>query len=328
VVAPGSVIVPQNIRRGRLAASPGREARGYGAARQTCHAVPASGIVARALQDFMSSERHPEDAAPASPESRQSAPAAGSEQANGGPPARSRSGVRARTWLIGLLVAAVGAALTNLITGGISSGFDSAWDAITGASDPPPLTVSARVERDRRSAFVFEQRLSGLSPPPPADPSSPQARVSWAERNGGIDAFNTALTVVIQGRSDASVILSGLTVDVVSRDRPPTGTFAPALGAGGIGVRYFLVDLDQRSPEAVLGELNEPQPGQRPINFPYKVSLSDPEVFMIFASTERCDCRWILKLHWQSGDKEGTTTIRDGDEPFRTASGSAARDQV
>ena len=72
----------------------------------------------------------------------------------------------------------------------------------------------------------------------------------------------------------------------------------------------------------------EPQPGQRPINFPYKVSLTDPEVFMIFGNTSRCDCRWTAKLRWQSGDEDGTTTIRDGDDPFRTASGSAARDQL
>jgi hypothetical protein len=104
-------------------------------------------------------------------------------------------GVRLRTWLIGLLVAAVGAALTDIVTGGISSGLKSGWDAVTGSSDPPPLTVSGHVERGRRSAFVFEKRLSDLSPPP-ADMSSP-TKVSWAERNGGIDAFTTAVQVVV-----------------------------------------------------------------------------------------------------------------------------------
>jgi hypothetical protein len=174
---------------------------------------------------------------------------------------------------------------------------------------------------------VFEKRASDL-PPPPADTSSPKTRVAWAERNGLIDAFSTAVQVVVQGRSDASVILLGLTVEVVSRDGPPTGALLPPEGAGGIGVRYFDVNLDQRSPEAELGQLNEPVPGERPINFPYKVSLSDPEVFLIFGQTQRCDCRWIAKLRWQSGDQEGTSMIRDGDQPFRTASGSAARDRL
>jgi hypothetical protein len=275
----------------------------------------------------MDSRQHPGDAERASSEGPQSAPAAGSEPANRAASPPSRSGVRLRTWLIGLLVAAVGAALTDIVTGGISSGLKSGWDAVTGSTDPPPLTVSAHVDRGRRSAFVFEKRLSDLSPPP-ADMSSPTTKVSWAERNSGIDAFTTAVQVVVQGRSAASVILLDLGVEVVSRDRPPTGTLAPAEGAGGIGVRYFEVNLDQRSPEAELGELNEPLPGQRPINFPYKVSLTDPEVFVIFGNTQRCDCRWVAKLRWQSGDQEGTTMIRDGDQPFRTASGSAALDRL
>jgi hypothetical protein len=250
------------------------------------------------------------------------------EPGDAGPAPSERSGVRLRTWLIGLFVAAVGAALTNVLTGGISSAVESGWDALTGNSDedPAPLTVSARSEPGRRSAFVFEKRLSALSPPP-ADLSG-EARLSWAERNGGIDAFATPVQVVVQGRTATSVILLGLDIEVVSRKRPPAGTLLRPEGAGGIGVRYFDVNLDQRSPEAVLGQLNEPRPGERPINFPYKVSRSDPEVFTIYGHADRCDCRWIAKLRWESGGEDGTTVIRDGDQPFRTASGSAARDEL
>jgi hypothetical protein len=68
------------------------------------------------------------------------------EPGDAGPAPSERSGVRLRTWLIGLFVAAVGAALTNVLTGGISSAVESGWDALTGNSDedPAPLTVSAR----------------------------------------------------------------------------------------------------------------------------------------------------------------------------------------
>jgi hypothetical protein len=226
-----------------------------------------------------------------------------------------------------LVVAAMGAVLTNLATGGITSGLQSAWESLTGSSDPPPLTVRARVQHSRRSAFVFEERLAGLSPRP-ADMSSAEPRLAWARRNSGIDAYTTAVQVVVQGRRNASVVLLGLTVDVVSRDRPPTGALAPPQGAGGIGVRYFEVDLDRRFPEPMLGQLSELQPEERPLDFPYKVSLTDPEVFLIYATTSRCDCRWVARLRWQSADREGVTTIRDGDRPFRTASGDAARDRL
>ncbi len=239
-----------------------------------------------------------------------------------------RSGIGRRGWLIALLVAAIGAALTDLLTGGITSGAKSAWHAVVGEKPaPPPLTVSARVIHDRRSSFVFEKPLADL-PAPPRDVSSDAARVRWAERNGGIDGFYSTIEVVIQGRKTAAVVLQELTIDVVSRKDPPTGTLIGPAGAGGIGVRYFAVDLDRESPEAELGQANEPQPGERQINFPYKVSLTDPEVFMILGDTQRYDCKWTAKLRWRSGDRAGTTTIRDGDEPFRTASGTEAQDKL
>ena len=54
-----------------------------------------------------------------------------------------------------MLVAAIGAALTDLLTGAITSGARSAWHAVVGEKTaPPPLTVSARVVRGRRSSFV------------------------------------------------------------------------------------------------------------------------------------------------------------------------------
>lgn len=274
----------------------------------------------------MNADRDPEDGARTSPQRAPPVPAAEPQPADGAvsPPDRSR--VRLRKWVIGLVVAVVGAALADVATGGLTSGLSKGWDAVLGKSDPPPLTVSAHLERGRRSAFVFEQRVSALPPRPPG--MSPEARAAWAVRHGGIDAYTTAVQVVVQGRSDAAVILLGLDVEVVSRNRPPTGTLASAEGAGGIGVRYFQVNLDRRLPEVELGELDEPQPGQRRLDFPYKVSLTDPEVFVIFGNARRCDCRWLAKLRWQSGDEDGTTVIRDGDQPFRTASGAAARDRL
>jgi hypothetical protein len=226
-----------------------------------------------------------------------------------------------------LAIAALGAALTDIATGGITTGLKSAWKALVGESEPPPLTVSAHVQRTRRSSFFLPRPVDALLPLP--RDVSDATRVRWAERNGGVDASTTAVEVVIQGRNAASVILLGLTIDVVSRRAPAkTGTLVRAAGAGGIGVRYFDVDLDRPSPTPELGKLNEPRPGERPINFPYKVSVTDPEVFMIFANTQRCDCRWTAKLRWESGGKEGTTSIRNGDQPFRTTAVVSAVDVV
>jgi hypothetical protein len=236
--------------------------------------------------------------------------------------------------LVGIAVAAVGATLTDLATGGISDGVRSAWEGLTGSetkSQPPkvrpPLVVSAQVIRGRRSSFVFEKPRSALSPLPP-NSDDPAVLGAWVKRNGGIDAFTTAVEITIEGRRAAAVILSGLTVDVVSRRSPPEGTLVGPEGAGGIATRYFTVDLDRPTPTPELGEPDEPRAGERPLNFPYKVSLSDPEVFILFANTQRCDCQWTAQLRWRSGGKKGTTQIRDGQHPFRTASGKAANDVI
>jgi hypothetical protein len=231
-----------------------------------------------------------------------------------------------RKWIIGLVIAALGAALTDVATGGFSAGFNLVWDALTGKSEAPPLTVSSHVEHSRRSSFLVQKPASALRPLP-AD-TSDVARVQWARRNGGVDAFGTNVRVVVQGRGAASVVLLGLEIDVVTRRPPATGTLVGPAGAGGIGVRYFDVDLDQPAPSAELGLQNEPQQGERPIDFPYKVSLSDPEVFLILAHTQKCDCRWTATLRWESGGKSGTTLIQNGDEPFRTTAGGAARDRL
>ena len=34
------------------------------------------------------------------------------------------------------------------------------------------------------------------------------------------------------------------------------------------------------------------------IDFPYRVSQTDPEVLNIAASTSKCDCSWRARLHW------------------------------
>jgi len=269
----------------------------------------------------------PRASRPESPSRPQNGPENHRDQTSGGAPPPASHGRRLRAWVIGLVIAALGAALTDVATGGISTGLKSAWKALVGESEPPPLTVSAHVQHTRRSSFFLPRPVNSLLPLP--GDMSDATRVRWAERNGGVDASTTAVEVVIQGRNTASVILRDLTIDVVSRRAPPkSGTLVRPAGAGGIGVRYFDVDLDQPAPTPERGELTEPRPGERQINFPYKVSVTEPEVFMILANTQGCDCRWTAKLHWESVGKEGTTLIRNGEQPFRTTAAIAALDLV
>ncbi len=235
----------------------------------------------------------------------------------GGPRARLTA---ARKWLVGIALAALTVVLTDLATGAIRD----SWDALFGES-VSPLTVTADVTRSRRTAFVFAEPLAALTPPPEDLGSSPDARLRWAADNQGVDADVTVVEVIVEGTGEAPVILRSLTVDVVGRDEPPEGAFVAAEGAGAIAVRRFDVDLEQDPPTAVFAAPDEPTPGQEePIDFPYRVSLTDPEVFNLYASARSCDCRWTATLHWVSGGEEGSTVIDDGGEPFRTAASVGA----
>jgi hypothetical protein len=60
------------------------------------------------------------------------------------------------------------------------------------------------------------------------------------------------------------------------------------------------------------------------MRLPYRVSVEDPEVLLVNARTENCDCRWYLELDWSAQGRTGTTRIDDGGRPFRT-SGTTGR---
>lgn len=215
--------------------------------------------------------------------------------------------------------------ITALITGGLSSGVERLWDFVRNEQPPPPLTAAAEVERDRRTSFVFTRPLGALQAVPPNfGPSSPDVRVQWAERNDGMDAYTTKVQVVIEGQNEAPVVLRGLSVKVLERRRPPTGALVLADGAGAIAVRHFAVDLDEPVPTPEFGTGDEPRPGQNRIDFPYRVSTIEPEVFNLYANTDRCDCSWEARLEWVFRGQRGETLIRDGNRPFRTASGHLA----
>jgi hypothetical protein len=213
--------------------------------------------------------------------------------------------------------------LTGLVTGGISSGLEAAWNEITGKTSPPPLFVSSEILYSRRSAFVFSRPL-GESRLPPLE-----ARVDWARRNGGIDAVMTAVRIIIEGRGARAVTLRSLDIAVLKRRPPPTGMYIAAEGAGGISVRHFIVELDRRPPSVHARPPDAPVRGEpnEAIDFPYRVSSSDPEVFHLYAVTESCDCLWEARLRWTAAGEAGTTTIRNGERPFRTAAIKRARER-
>ena len=105
---------------------------------------------------------------------------------------------------------------------------------------------------------------------------------------------------------------------------PPKGVQVGPLGAGAVAVRTFFVNLDRTPPSLMYSSGDEPAPGERPVEFPYQVSATEPEVFLIIGEVTRSDVTWVAELSWVSGGRRGVTVIDDDGTPFRTAARSNA----
>ncbi|MEU9364179.1 hypothetical protein [Streptomyces avermitilis] len=145
-------------------------------------------------------------------------------------------------------------------------------------------------------------------------PSPSEDWQAWATRRGGTAADLTTIRLTLQGRSTNSVVLHGLRVGVESRSRPKGAAYDLGLSCGGITPRHFEVDLD--GPKVVAAP-RAGDDGTPAVNFPYRISSTEPEVFLVHARTGTCDCRFHLNLDWTSGDRKGTLRIADGKSPFR-----------
>jgi hypothetical protein len=235
------------------------------------------------------------------------------------------SGKRARKWLIGLLVAGVAAVATSYLTSGIRSGVDRAHTLVKHQPAPVVATVSHSGSKGS-GHWYFAGRSSAVKaiPLPTGDLANLETWDAWARAHGGVDADMTAVQVVLEGATPYPVILTGLTVDVVDRGAPPRqGVHYMVTGGGPVGVRYFEVMLDRRPPtvHSIPAEFKPLKPA---IDFPYKVSQTDPEVLDIRAYALKCDCTWRANLQWVYHGKRGSTVIDDGGKPFRTVAGLQA----
>jgi hypothetical protein len=228
------------------------------------------------------------------------------------------------------VLAAVAAVITSYVTGGITSGIDRVRGSFE--EDPAPLGVTVTRSPGLGSAhWVFTQPAKAVRsiPLPDGDLGSLDVWDAWAHANGGMDGSLTAVEVVVEGATQFPVVLTGLTAEVVERADPPRGVHVTPFGGGALYKRHFSVNLD-KSPPVVTSESPAPELESAPpaVDFPYRVSATDPEVFLVIASTLGCDCTWRAHLDWVYQGKKGTTVIDEDGQPFRTVSPSRSVDYV
>ncbi|MFC4498142.1 helix-turn-helix domain-containing protein [Streptomyces vulcanius] len=191
--------------------------------------------------------------------------------------------------------------------------------AETSAAPAVPLawTVDSHAWAQNCGHDYVIDRPPAKVPPPPAE----QDAGPWATAQGAVHGRETNVEVSVQGRSSTAVVLTALRVRVVGRDTPLTGNdYAMDQGCGGsLTKRYFSVDLDKDRPIAHSVPGNDAGTAIPAVQLPYRVSAEDPEVLLVTARTETCDCSWYLELDWSSQGRTGTVRVDDHGRPFRTS---------
>ncbi|MGW6721523.1 helix-turn-helix domain-containing protein [Streptomyces sp. NPDC054995] len=165
-------------------------------------------------------------------------------------------------------------------------------------------------------AYLVDRAPAAVPPPPVEADAAP-----WAGALGAVHAGETGVRITLQGRDERAVVLESLRIRVVERRSPAPGrVYRMSSGCGGsLTPRMFDVDLDAPRPVARSVAGNDSGEPIEAVAFPYRVSVTDPEVFLITGRTAGCDCDWFAELSWSSGGRSGTVRIDDGGRPFRTS---------
>jgi hypothetical protein len=238
---------------------------------------------------------------------------------------------------------AIGAAVGSTWLGEASSrAFDALWDAAFGehadleavveSGDPyDPLTddtavVPASSIRDLPPLRTIRHGF-GLS-------RTPCPTHKWVNEAGGVDTA-AVFVIYIEGRTDRTVRLNGVDVEVI-RSKPPiegfeVGDCFPALR---LPFRHLEVDLQARTVRLlrpVKFRRRLPGGGLYPRGrlqrepFAFTLGRGEIEAFAVVIRSGRCSCSWRLRFRYiVDGETKSLIVDNDG-EPFETTDTSRAR---
>jgi hypothetical protein len=225
-------------------------------------------------------------------------------------------------WAVGVIGTVILAAIVAF-----SSGLGTKAAEEVGTSEGSP--ISASVEEESIECFTGtylpeDTAKQVLSQAVPAE---------WKpieEAPGAAPADRDSVQVAIQGESERKVTLTGIDFHVERSQRPDGAVFYRQCGGPTVG-RALEVDLDATPPRItassseVDGMLESEVNGHslsKPIRFPWTVSVTDPLLLEIIATTEHCYCTWTAEISWVSGSKRGIIPVDNGGDGFTVVDGS------
>jgi len=239
------------------------------------------------------------------------------EEGNAGEkPATAARGRQLRKWVIG----AIGTVLLAAVVAFVSGLGSKAAEGI-GDSEEAPISYSVEEQPTACFSGTFLPRNTAKDVlAQPADPSLELMEMDPA--SAAVD--RDMVQVAIQGESERKVTLTGIEFHVEDLPPPEGAAFSFPCGSPTVG-RVLEVDLDTIPPKITASSAEvggavgtyRGRPLSRPIQFPWTVSLTDPLLLHIIATTDRCHCAWTAEIPWVSGSKRGVIPVDNGGEGFR-----------
>ncbi|MFI6997170.1 hypothetical protein [Nocardia sp. NPDC050175] len=225
---------------------------------------------------------------------------------------------RPKSWLV------VGVVVLLLIPAAVTGTVLGVRSITSPKSDIAVVPFTWTTSSGGEVAYVLPKEVSDQLDPPPTD----LGFGDWAEHHHGIPAAHTfdagvaetgvALTLRAKN-AGLPVTLLGLSVEVLERRPPVAGTTVSHTGGDSKSGRFIVVDGDS-SPPTVIGSSNDPRytvsMRAEPIKFPYTITTTDSEVFLVYVDTHRYHLKWRLRIEWSTGVASGKTVIDNGGDPF------------
>ncbi|MYV51853.1 hypothetical protein [Streptomyces sp. SID3212] len=231
---------------------------------------------------------------------------------------------RAPWWRGPALLAALAAIGVAVVTGWVQRGEEAVVSAMSeddpnrpvvavGANDEvfcstwllhkDPSFVGQNLRNDLRGVDVFGKELR------PVLERTKDSTGSQLPTGNRVD-------VTIVGKREQVVVLEGIELSVAKKSSLGDLMGVGDQCGGGFPARFFEVDLDVPNPEFKVSDVDDNGKSiSEPIDFPYQVSSSEPEKFILMGKAKRA-VEWTATLRWVADGKSGKTEIDDHGKPF------------